>query len=106
MNAVPKSFTVVSEAIRKSARGKDCTLRLDGCLGGGETTVHAHLRGKWALGIAKKPSDFMGVRACSNCHDREGMNLGCTDYDRLRALYETMTQLFAEGLLVVKGAKL
>ena len=103
--AFPKSFTIVSDAIRKSARGKPCSLRLDGCDGGGETTIHAHLRGKWALGIAKKPSDFFGVRACARCHLMQETNLGCTDYDRLRALYETQSQLIAEGLIQIKGAK-
>jgi len=104
--AFPKSFTVVSPAIRQSARGRACTLRLDGCDGGGETAVLAHLRGNWALGLAKKPDDTFGVYACRSCHAREEMNLGCTDHDRLRALYETQHQMIAEGLIVVKGASL
>lgn len=98
-----KPFTVVSQRLRDSARGEPCTLRLDGCDGGGETTVLAHLRGKWALGIAKKPHDTFGVYACSNCHRREEMSLGCTDHDRLRALYETQNALISAGLISIKG---
>jgi hypothetical protein len=99
----PKGFTVVSKPLRDSARGQPCALRLDGCDGGGDTTVLAHLRGKWALGIAKKPHDTFAVYGCHGCHAREDANLGCTDYDRLRALYETQQAMLAAGLITVKG---
>ena len=103
MTGFPKPFTLVAPKLRDSARGRPCTLRLDGCDGGGETTVLAHLRGKWALGIKQKPDDTFAVFACFGCHQREEFNLGCTDHDRLRALYETQHIMIAEGLISIGG---
>lgn len=59
-----------NKKITKSARGESCTLRLDGCDGGGETTVWAHSNfledGK---GTSQKADDIFGCYACANCHD-------------------------------------
>ena len=50
----------------KSAEGKVCQLRLEGCLPGTETVVAAHLGGG---GMAAKVSDLHIMYACMNCHD-------------------------------------
>ena len=108
MSAAPKPFRVQSEALTQSARGKNCTVRSLACNGDPETTVLAHLRGPWALGIGTKPHDFFCVYACSACHDAlDGRNWESRvqDYDRLHALYETQSIMFLEGLIQIKGAK-
>jgi hypothetical protein len=58
-------------AIRKSARGEECQLRIPGvCNGNPETTVWAHANGSAAgKGIGMKSPDILGAYACSNCHD-------------------------------------
>ena len=108
MSAAPKPFRVKSEALTQSARGKNCTVRSPVCNHNPETTVLAHLRGPWALGIGTKPHDFFSVYACSDCHDALDGRRGIwpVDHeDRLRALYETQTIMFLEGLMPIKGAK-
>lgn len=86
--------------LRGAARGKSCTLRLNGCLPGTETVVLAHLRGTWC-GVGQKPDDWFGVYACQHCHDViDGRARGeWTDADKLRALYETLRSAFSEGLI-------
>ena len=52
--------------LTKSARGKVCQLRLEGCLPGTETVVAAHLNGG---GMASKQSDLHIFYSCISCHD-------------------------------------
>lgn len=89
--------------LRKSARGKDCTLRLDGCNFNPETTVLCHLPSA-SRGIGLKSPDWWAVYACAACHDRiDGRSNGqCEPQDVLRALHETQTQMIAAGLIVIK----
>lgn len=96
----------VSEAVRQSARGETCTLRLPCCCGGTETTVLAHLRLFGAGGMGRKPNDWRAVYACAACHDaldrRNSMTAGLWGFeDVLRALMETHDRLAAKGLLHV-----
>jgi len=55
--------------ITKSARNEACTLKLDRCLGKGETTVFAH---KNTDGVGIKATDELGrdigFYSCFNCH--------------------------------------
>jgi len=56
----------MNSAIRKSARGEMCTLRLDWCCNGdSETTVLAHVGNH---GSAKRNHDEDGIYACHECH--------------------------------------
>jgi hypothetical protein len=56
--------------LRASARGRDCTIRLEGvCNFDPETTVLAHYRMVGYSGAGYKPPDFMAAFACSACHD-------------------------------------
>lgn len=91
-------------AIRKAARGQNCTLRLPCCNGNPETTVLAHIRNSAFCGVGMKPHDIMGLFACSSCHDAlDGRsNIECTDYDVLRAHLETLDILLREGIIFVK----
>lgn len=91
--------------IRKSARGKSCTVRIPGhCNFNPETTVLAHLPGG---GMGRKRHDLHGAYACSGCHDvLDGRKK--TDFERgtltlwhLEAVLETQSILLEEGLIQV-----
>lgn len=99
-----KAPSGVSKKLRNFARGKTCTLRVTGvCNGDAETTVHAHLRYFGWAGIAQKPVDFLGIHACSACHD--ALDRRSTEHsligfeDILRALGETQMRLHRAGIL-------
>lgn len=97
-----------SNAIRQSARGEACALRLDCCNGDPETTVWAHLQFFAWSGMAMKSNDLLGVYACSACHDSlDGRTT--TDHwgfdDVLRAFGESITRLQDKGILTVRGTR-
>ena len=53
--------------LRKSARGRECTIRIPGvCNFNPETTVLAHLNNG---GMGQKAPDMHGAFACVKCHD-------------------------------------
>lgn len=97
-----KAPSGVSQKIRDFACGQECTLRLACCNHDPATTVHAHIRRFGWAGVAQKPPDFLGVHACSACHDaldgRDDAGL-CGFEDVLRAMGETQIRLFRAGLL-------
>lgn len=97
---------VISEKLRKSARGQDCTLRLPGCNHDSSTTVLAHLPcGHKGMGM--KGPDVIAVFSCSACHDvLDGRASGEVDaHDMLRALAETQLFWIRNGFLKVEGMK-
>jgi hypothetical protein len=100
---------VRSDAIRKSARGQDCALRIPGhCNFNPETTVLAHV-GK-NIGMSMKCDDSFAVYACSSCHDQIDSRAGVMDEGTksiyiLSALEETQNKLFDAGLIAAKGQK-
>ncbi|MBQ2263249.1 MAG: DUF1364 family protein [Loktanella sp.] len=100
------SKPVVSKAMRNAARGKDCTLRLDGCRNDTSTVVLCHLRMFGAAGMGQKPHDALAVFGCASCHaklDRADTS-GTWGYeDVLRALILTLSQQIASGNITVKG---
>ena len=56
--------------IRKSARLKDCLVRIPGvCNFNPETTIAAHISIAGLHGMGLKASDLLTVRCCSSCHD-------------------------------------
>ncbi len=55
--------------LRKEARHKPCLIRLEGCDGGGKTTVLCHYRLSGYSGVGMKPPDVMAAFGCRNCHD-------------------------------------
>ncbi len=99
-----KEPPLVSQALRASARGEPCTLRLACCNHDPATTVLAHLRFFGWAGVAQKPHDFLGVIVCSACHDAlDGRsNVPVEHEDLLRALGETLMAHFRAGRIVVK----
>lgn len=56
--------------LRNSARGRDCQVRIPGCLHTPETVVLAHGNGSAAgKGIGMKSPDPIAAFACAYCHD-------------------------------------
>lgn len=81
--------------LRKSARGRECTVRIPGyCNGNPDTCVLAHYRLAGTCGIGCKPDDTQEAIACSNCHDLIDGRKKITDYthDELRLMH-------AEGVM-------
>lgn len=97
---------IISQALRKSAKGRNCTLRLDGCLYSPETVVLAHLP-CGHKGIGMKSPDNMAVFACANCHailDGSKRN-SIPASDISRALAETQMYWIENGLMTIKGVE-
>lgn len=94
---------LVSKKLRASAKGKECTLRLEGiCCFNPETTVLAHLPcGQKGAGM--KSPDNMAIFACAECHAHiDGANrwdVSAKDY--LRALAETQAIWIEQGLILI-----
>ena len=81
------------DKMREAAQGQNCALRLGCCNHDPATTVLAHLRMFGWAGTAQKPPDFLGVFACSECHDALDRRNRATEWgydDVLRALGETL----------------
>ena len=92
--------------ITKSARGKECTIRIpDVCCWNPETTVFAHYRMATLNGVSMKPDDIFGAYACFECHnalDRRSHTDLDGDYLRLlhlEGVLRTQAQLKAAGLI-------
>lgn len=67
----PKALTRVVQAIRDSAKGEECLIRISGvCNFNPETTVWCHLPGiDGDRGMGLKAIDHCGAFGCSACHD-------------------------------------
>ena len=97
----------VSQTLRDSAKGQDCTLRFPCCNHDPSTTVLAHLPSP-VSGMATKSDDFHAVFACSACHtalDQHAYD-GRTICDYvLTALQRTQKFWFDNGFLAIKADK-
>lgn len=93
----------VSNKLRRSAKGRNCSLRLDGCNGDIDTTVLAHLP-CGQRGVGMKSPDYMAVFACSHCHDvLDARQKGDVSHkDVMRALAETWAIWIDEGMVKVE----
>lgn len=107
MSPFAKPVKVRSDAIRESARGRECTCRIPGvCNFNPETVVLAHLPGH-AKGIGTKENDLHAAYACSSCHDvidgrkRTGVPDSIILDAMLRGLSETQAAMVAAGLIEV-----
>jgi hypothetical protein len=108
-----ESRHIVSQAIRDSARGEECTLQIVGvCNHDASTTVLAHLPDE-SHGIARKSDDISACYACSACHSMiDGRTLGDAwrvepfkaSYMR-RAMVRTWRRLIEKGIVTIKGMK-
>lgn len=96
----PKQQKIRSKAIRNSARGESCSLRIPSvCNGNNETVVFAHVNAN--KGIATKGHDIHGFACCSSCHS--AYDSGKVDAsDVLRALMEYQLKLVEKGIITIK----
>lgn len=86
-----------STRARLAARGEDCQLRLSCCNHDPETTVLAHIRMFGWAGTAQKPPDYLGIFACSACHDALDRRSNDAEWgfdDVLRAMGNTLIRQF------------
>jgi len=99
-----KPITVRSKALKDSAKGQSCTLRLTCCNANSGTTVLAHLPiGQKGMGM--KRDDFCACFACSDCHDAiDGRtNAEFTEADLMRAWHETLKAWLRMRIIKVEG---
>lgn len=82
----------------KSARGKECTIRIPGvCNFNNETTVPCHLNG---AGMGIKHSDVHFAYGCSDCHDAvDGRNTPKDEYGCNRYHVEEISHMHLEGVI-------
>jgi hypothetical protein len=93
--------------LTKSAKGRNCTIRLPGvCNHYNETVVLAHINGvRFGHGVGHKVNDLHGAYACSACHDivdgrfkthytKEELKLA-----HYEGMIETQMIMIAEGLI-------
>lgn len=95
--------------LRKSAKGRECQIRIPGvCNGNPETVVLAHLNGG---GMGRKQPDLFGAFACSACHaavdGRDNYALSTYGATELRmahteAVIRTQQLWLDEGLVEIK----
>ena len=69
--------------ITKSAKGKECQVRIIGvCNGNNETVVWAHANGlESGRGMGFKANDLSGAYCCSSCHDIYDRRVNRSDVD-------------------------
>lgn len=103
--------SIVSKAVRDSARDEECTLQIAGvCNYNWATTVFAHLPDE-SKGMSTKADDLSGCYACHACHDElDGRNKARMppeerEWYMRRAMVRTWRRLHDKHLLVIKGAK-
>lgn len=93
---------IVSQKLRDSAKGQECTLRTEYCNHDPATTVLAHLPSP-VKSMGNKGNDWHAVFACSACHealDQHNLRSFETRYC-LQALEETQRIWVDMGLLSV-----
>lgn len=101
---IQKPFKVRSKALRQSANGQACAVRIPGiCNHDSSTTVLAHVN-FGSHGMATKESDLSACYACSACHDAID---GRTPWKRddsavYAAVMKTVHKMVESGLLEVK----
>ncbi|MCK4621282.1 MAG: DUF1364 domain-containing protein [Desulfuromonadales bacterium] len=92
--------------LRKSARGRDCTVRIVGiCNFNPETTVLAHLGGG---GMGRKKHDIHGAFCCSSCHSaidgaiKTGFTKEYLELAHHQGVERTQDMWLEDGLITVK----
>lgn len=102
--SLTKQPVVVSEKLRKSAKGQPCTFRFAGiCNGNPETSVLCHIP-CGMRGTGMKGPDVVAAIGCSACHKALDEHPWTVDQaDVVRALAETWIYWLRQGLIKVAG---
>ena len=98
------AYRIVVNKYTKSAKGKPCQMRLEGCLPDNETVVFAHLNGG---GMGVKALPIHGAYLCLNCHDiYDGrkqpdppIEKKDLELDMLRAIINTQRLMVKTGII-------
>lgn len=102
--SIEKQPVVVSEKLRKSAKGQPCTFRFEGvCNFDPATSVLCHIP-CGMRGTGRKGPDVVAAIGCSACHrvlDQEPWKVDGNDI--VRALAETWIYWLRMGLIKVAG---
>lgn len=88
---------IVSQKIRDSAKGEDCSLRVHPNCQDGETVVFCHLNTNYR-GMGLKSPDLFGLYSCAACHSMLDQSKVSAE-DQLRGLIETQMKLAEKGLI-------
>jgi hypothetical protein len=87
-------------AVRRLAIGRECQIRLPGCLT--EPCCLCHFRMSGISGMGLKSPDFLGAWGCAACHDivdREQRHDLQTQFDFALAVFRTKNILYHEKRL-------
>ena len=98
------AYRIVVNKYTKSAKGKPCQMRLEGCMPDNETVVFAHLNGG---GMGVKSLPIHGAYLCLNCHDiYDGrkqpdppIEKKDLELDMLRAIINTQRLMVKTGII-------
>ena len=84
--------------LRNLARDRACQVRLQGCDGGGETTILAHIRMAGISGLGFKSPDALGAHCCAPCHSyADTHHDNETQVAFLKGVIRTLDLLIREG---------
>lgn len=92
--------------LRREAIGRQCTIRLPGCLTEPVCLCHFRMPGLSGMGI--KSPDLFAALGCASCHDKvDRTERGNTEtqLDFAKAVLRTQALFVGEGLITWKGAK-
>lgn len=108
MKDLTKRRAIRSNAIRKAAKGEECTV----CKRNDGTTSFCHLNESWAgKGTSQKSDDIAGFFGCNLCHaiyDRRipksaGYHPAHDTEVIMRAMYRTWRRLIELKVITIKG---
>ena len=98
---------IISNKIRRSARGEDCTLQIAGvCNYDTATTVLCHLPDE-TKGMGIKSDDISVAFGCSACHDAVDRRVKSAEFEEhsqfymRRAQVRTLRRLLEKGVLKI-----
>ena len=88
--------------LRREAIDRECQIRLEGCQTGPCCLCHFRLNGISGFGL--KSPDWLGAWGCHHCHAIVDTNKSPgVQLDFAKAVFRTIAQLDAEGLILYDG---
>lgn len=99
---------LISQKLRQSAKGEQCTFQTPYCVGGTETTVLCHAPSHHK-GMGNKGPDYFAAFGCCECHaalDNHRMSGVESQFYWLKGIHKTWDRWVERGLIVVPGVDL